>query len=105
MAQISGGKGGQGGQGSSQGGKGGFVGAPRISASDAHHFLEIHDGKRGLDGSLSEEISRLLQEKGFETPRMLLEVDDGALRSAGLEGGHITEVQTALREFLTQAQP
>jgi hypothetical protein len=65
--------------------------------------LTIYDFCQQLQ--LSEEISRLLQEKGFETPRMLLEVDDGALRSAGLEGGQITEVRVALREFLIKAQP
>ncbi|KAJ7797622.1 hypothetical protein B0H14DRAFT_3493521 [Mycena olivaceomarginata] len=84
-----------------------------MSASNTQRFFEINDGIGGLGGrgatktastawarflspisltiydfcqqfKLSEEISRLLQEKGFETPRMLLEVDDGALREGRL---------------------
>ncbi|KAJ7873097.1 hypothetical protein B0H14DRAFT_152412 [Mycena olivaceomarginata] len=130
--EFVGGKGGQGGQGSNQGGNGGFGQAPQMSALDAQRFFEINDGigglggrggnQDGLDGvgqvfvphltisdfcqrfQLSEGISRLLQEKGFETARMLLEVDDAALTSVGLEAGQIAEVRRGLKEFLVKAQ-
>jgi hypothetical protein len=85
--------GGLGGRGGNQDGRDGVgqVFVPDLTISDFCRRFQLSEG-----------ISRLLQEKGFETARMLL--DDAALTSVGLEAGHIAEVQRGLKEFLVKAQ-
>ncbi|KAJ7726692.1 hypothetical protein DFH07DRAFT_946002 [Mycena maculata] len=112
---IVGGRGGRGGRGGLIGGAGG-VGEgiqlpqfPSIIPGQGHSPTPLLSFESDLPTltvaefgqryQLSPTICLLLEDQGFATVGALFEVDERALRRAGLKPGHIAEIKRALKEF------
>ncbi|KAJ7499610.1 hypothetical protein FB451DRAFT_1205957, partial [Mycena latifolia] len=102
---IHGGKGGNGGSGIERGGKGGAGRAYKTAiplcdfTADGLPTLAIDAFCQGYH--LSQELSVLLKETGFETAGAIFDIAKDTLEEAGFKMGQVAELKWALRQYAT----